>query len=109
MDCITLPKMEIKGRDSDRDSCSTYEDSELILSLKRNKQLHYAPTMEMSPENRVMYYSNIAANTANFRADRTIKKCTDTIAQIEKLQEKNKNVKNASMQITEMMNRLKQL
>jgi len=59
--------------------------------------------MELSPKSRQMYYSEISANTANFRADRTLKKCSDTIAKLEIMQAKNKHVRNASAQIEEMM------
>ena len=56
-----------------------------------------------------MHYAEISANTANFRADKTLKKCTDTIAKLERMQAKNKNVRNASAQIEEMMRTLKNL
>ena len=65
--------------------------------------------MELSPKARSMHYAEISANTANFRADKTLKKCTDTIAKLEKMQAKNKHVRNASAQIEEMMRTLKNL
>ena len=62
--------------------------------------------MELSPTSRNNHYTEISANTAFWRAGRTIKKCNDTIAKLEKMQAKNKHVRNASAQIDELMRKL---
>lgn len=79
------------------------DDSEIIRDLKSRRVLHYQPTLELSPRSRNKHYVDMAANTAHFRADRTLKKCNETIAKLEEMQEKNKHVRNASAQIEEMM------
>ena len=64
-------------------------DNPLIRDLKKRRVLHYQPTMDLSPTSRDKHYSEISANTAFYRAGRTIKKCNDTIAKLEKMQAKN--------------------
>ena len=81
---LSLPQLVKASANTQQDNnsshtYSTQEDSELIVKLKKEKLLRYQPTFDMSEEERTHYYSNIAANTANFRAERAIKKCNDTI------------------------------
>ena len=82
-------------------TADTYEHSDLISSMKKKRQLYYQPTMELSPMDRSIYYANIAANTANHRADRTLKKCQDTLDRLEVMQAKNKHVRSSSLCIAE--------
>ena len=77
-------------------SASTAGDSELIQSLKQRKVLHYKPSLELTPTAREEHYSEIAVNYLNFKVNRTLKKCSDTICSVELLQHRGANLLNSS-------------
>ena len=86
----------IRDNDSAYFSASTYTDSEVIRDLKKRKVLHYRPSLVLDEDDKIHHYSKIAANTANWRAERTLKKCNDTIHKLELLEARSKHIRNSS-------------
>ena len=86
----SVRKLEMSKEDSffkgsDAKSASTYEDSDVVKSMKERKILHYRPSLELDDNQKACYYADLVANSVNYKADKVQKKCNDTLQKIEEM------------------------
>ena len=81
-------------------------DSALIKRLKCEKVLHFKASDVFEPTERAIHYAEISMNYANFQADKVMKKCDQTIQNIEAQESRKSEILSSSKDIEEQLRRM---